>query len=68
MSLIAKLTATSQKIEDFSTIGFVVAREISRFLYTDKINVQKFAAPVIFGIQLNEKVYYVDADAPLTHS
>lgn len=35
-SLIAKLTHESRKIEEYSTIGYSVAQEISRLLYIDK--------------------------------
>lgn len=63
--MFAKFTATSPKIEYFSTIGFLVAQEISRFLYTIK-NLKKengiYDKPNNFGIQLNEKVY-IDDDA-----
>lgn len=57
-SLIAKFTYETQKIEEFSTIGFLVAQEISRFLYTDKTS--KLLVNHHEDFEANEEIHIQD--------
>lgn len=67
--LIEKFNYETQRVQEFSTIGLLIAREISRFIYADKlphflvnedfnrkVDPAYSEKPNIFGLKLDEKV------------